>query len=307
MASDFSAREKLEARSKSSISDGRRSLSAKTSSEDETVGFRRITKNPRMTVIGCYACMRFATTVRYHHCKQAMAISAETLMKYAEDEEDKRLCFKCVGEKFLSEEIRSRGRTKKCNYCGKTRRTYSIGDLGSRVEKAFDQHFFRTSDQPDDWEYTLLRDKESSYNWERHGELVVYAIMNAAEIPVHAARDIQAVLEEKYSDFDRAAIGEETEFAEDSYYEETSVNDAAWRERWHAFEEALKTEARFFSRSAAALLESVFAGLEGLQTKQGRAVVIEAGPGTTFKSLSRARVFQSDEKLEAALCRQIAT
>jgi hypothetical protein len=75
--------------------------------------------------------------------------------------------------------------------------------MSERVEIAFEQHYVRTSDQPTSFEYSMMADKESNYDWERHGEPVVYAIMNAAEIP-EAASDIQAILEDKYYDYDEA-------------------------------------------------------------------------------------------------------
>lgn len=51
------------------------------------------------------------------------------------------------------------------------------------VETAFAQHYVRTSDHPDGYQWMLLSDPESNYNWGREGELAVYAIMNAADIP----------------------------------------------------------------------------------------------------------------------------
>jgi RES domain len=149
----------------------------------------------------------------------------------------------------------------------------------------------------------MLSDKESDYEWERDGEPVTYAIMNAADIPEAAAKDIQKILEDQYADFDAAAIGEETEFSPESYYEEKGASDAAWQEEWQDFECSLKTEARFFSRTAAKHLASVFNGIDTMQTRDGRPLVLEAGPGTALSAVYRARVFQSDERLQAALCR----
>jgi len=72
---------------------------------------------------------------------------------------------------------------------------------------------------------------------------------------------------------------------------------------WRSLEKSLKTEARFFSRTAANHLASIFDGIGELQTRDGRPLVVDAGPGTDFHALYRARVFQSDDKLEAALAR----
>ena len=215
----------------------------------------------------------------------------------------KRLCYHCVGEQYLCDEVWRKGSRKQCSYCCRKARSYALEDFADRVETAFEQHYRLTSDQPTSWELSLLSDRESDYNWERHGEPVVWAIANAAEIPEQAAQDIQNILDDKFSDFDSAIIGEETEFCAGSYYEEKGPNDYAWKEEWLYFERLLKTEARFFSRSAAAHLESIFSGIDKMSTAEGRPLLVNAGPQTMLTELFRARVFQSDEKLTEALSR----
>lgn len=98
-------------------------------------------------------------------------------------------------------------------------------------------------------------------------------------------------------------MGEETEFGSDSHYEERGTSDQAWQDEWRDFERSLKTEARFFSRTAATHLASIFEDIASMYSSDGRPLVVGAGPGTSLSSIYRARVFQSDERLKAALCR----
>lgn len=98
-------------------------------------------------------------------------------------------------------------------------------------------------------------------------------------------------------------MGEETEFSGDAHYEGMGASARAWHEEWNSFERSLKIEARFFSRSAAELLARVFGQIDTLRTKPRHPLVVDAGPGRKLTHLYRARVFQSDEKLEEALCR----
>lgn len=149
----------------------------------------------------------------------------------------------------------------------------------------------------------MLSDRESTYDWERDGEPVLYAISNAAVIDEEPAQDILTILEERHSSFDSDAMGEETEFFSDSRYEEKSTTDEAWQEAWSDFERSLKSEARFFSRTAADYLTNVFRGIEGMTATDGRSLVIDGGPGTELTAVFQARAFQSDDKLIAALCR----
>ncbi|MFQ6239689.1 RES family NAD+ phosphorylase [Sinorhizobium meliloti] len=215
----------------------------------------------------------------------------------------KKICSDCVGEKYLSKEIGREGRHGKCSYCDETGKCYRLGELSERIETAFEQHYTRTSDQPDSWEYSLLTDREMDYEWYRHGEPVVHAIMNAADIPEEAAGDAQRILEEQYSDYEAQKMGEETEFADGSYYEEKGASDVDWREEWESFERSLKTEARFFSRLADAHLTSVFEGIDEMTTLDGRPLIVDAGPGTNMAALYRARAFQSNKRLEECLMR----
>ena len=131
----------------------------------------------------------------------------------------------------------------------------------------------------------------------------MYAVMNAAEIPEPAADDIQKILEDKYFDFEASKMSEETDFSSGSYYQEKETVDSYWQEEWREFEHSLKTEARYFSSAAANHLELVFHGIDLMKTQDGRLLVVDAGPGTSFNVLYRARVFQTDEKLEEALTR----
>lgn len=215
----------------------------------------------------------------------------------------KNLCYQCIGETYLRAEVQREGRRRRCSYCDRMGKSYTIGEMAERIEQVFEKHYVRTSDQPNSWQQTLLSDRESSYDWERDGEPVVQAIANAADIPEGAAEDIQSILDEEYGDFDSAAMGEETEFSNESYYEERGTSDRAWQEEWRDFERALKTEARFFNRTAAAYLGSIFQGIEGMSTRDGRPLVIDAGPTTALTAFYRARAFQSDERLVTALCR----
>jgi hypothetical protein len=213
----------------------------------------------------------------------------------------KNLCYRCIGESYLKAEVKREGKGKTCSYCGRKAKSYTIAELSDRVEEAFNDHYIRTSDQPNSWQISMLSDKESDYDWERDGEPVVYAIMNACDIPEKAAVDIQQVLEERHFDIESAKCGEETDFSSDSYYEEKKHDTSYWQEKWNNFENSLRTEARFFSRSAVTLLESIFGGIENLRTHDGRALVAKAGPNTAISEVYRARAFQSSDKLKEAL------
>src|SRR5213595_1849248 len=47
----------------------------------------------------------------------------------------------------------------------------------------------------------------------------------------------------------------------------------------------------------------IFDGIDAMRTRDGRLIIVDAGPNTILNALYRARVLQSDDKLEAALMR----
>ncbi|WP_291996020.1 RES family NAD+ phosphorylase [Candidatus Accumulibacter sp. ACC012] len=220
-----------------------------------------------------------------------------------DDLEAKCICFECVGEAYLSEEIKQYGGIEHCCYCQQTAESYTIRDMAERVATAFEDHFYRTPDQPDFWQRGLLSDPESDYVWVRDGYPVVDAIQDAAEIPQDAAIEVLAVLDYRRCDHELARMGEETEFSPDSYYDQIGPSDDTWQEEWRTFEQSLKGEARFFNRIAASHLASVFGGIDRLLTADGRTPVLDAGPDLEIEHLYRARVFQSDDTLKEAVGR----
>jgi hypothetical protein len=220
----------------------------------------------------------------------------------AEKPATKRICARCVGERFLKGIIDADGTEAFCSYCEDESKTITIEEFADRIETAFDDYYERTPAEPDGFEAAMHTDSESNYNWERRGEKVLWAIANAADIKEEPAADVLSVLEERHYDHESAKMGEECAFAKESYYARRDPGYDEFRWKWNEFEKGLKTEARFFSRSAQAALDEVFADLPNLRTSKGFPVVVSAGPEAEIKFLHRARVFAAeDEKLEEAL------
>lgn len=215
--------------------------------------------------------------------------------------EDRHLCFECVGEAFLSAEIQKNGRDDVCFYCEREGKTLSIGEIADRIERAVDQHFYHTPTEPSALEYAMI--KEGDYDWERKGEPLVDIIQEYAHIEPEPAGDIRSVLEARHYDRESIEMGEEGPFDEDAHYAEADVDDAESQAGWLHFEESLKTEARYFSRTAEWTLKDIFEGIAEHQTHDGRPIVVEAGPGTTIDAIYRVRIFQSADKLKNALGR----
>ena len=213
------------------------------------------------------------------------------------------ICHHCVGEEFLRRQIANAGAWSTCSYCGGTDNAFSIEKMADRMELAFEQHYRRTSEEPDTYERLALSDRESNYSWERHGDPADIAIGAAAEISEDAARDIRQELADRHYDHYAAKAGEETEFDSEAHYEHHPADGDHWRRQWSEFDHAIKTQARFFGHNAKELLTEVFSNLVQLSPHGQQPLVVDIGPGSACEALHRARVFQSEEPLKNALCR----
>jgi hypothetical protein len=137
--------------------------------------------------------------------------------------------------------------------------------------------------------------------WLRDGQPVSDIIQEIGETTGEIAEDIRDLLESRHSTREDYEMGIETEFDSESHYEINPVGRGELDDEWSLFEHSLKTESRYFSRTATQLLDKIFNDLEGHRTYQGSPVIVEAGPNAAIETLYRARVFQSEESLLAAL------
>jgi hypothetical protein len=217
------------------------------------------------------------------------------------DKKENRLCSRCVGDTFLRSEIERRGVEDDCSYCERHGKTLSIGELADEVEIALKEHFYQTPTAPSEMEYAMM--SEGDYEWERKGDTIIFTIAEYAEIEPEPAEDIQKVLQERHHHFDSDTMGEEEPFDEDAHYAPTEVDAAEPHAGWFHFEKTLSTQARYFSRTGEETLTSIFEGIADYKTQDGNPVIVEAGPDKPLTAIYRARVFQSDKKLEEALKR----
>lgn len=214
----------------------------------------------------------------------------------------KHVCSGCVGESYLKTYINNVGRAALCSYCDHEGPTIKLKKLAKLTDKAFEDHFDRTSNEPDGWEYSMLKDPDIPYEWEREGEEAQWTIAETAEVDEDIAEDVRLILEKKYADPDMDAMGEECPFSEESHYVHRELDDGNFSSKWDNFVTELKTKSRFFSPSVHLVLDQIFGKLKELQTSNGNSVIVTAGPDSNITKLYRARVFANEpEKLEEAL------
>lgn len=220
------------------------------------------------------------------------------------DDEDKRyVCAECVSDTYLANDIVKCGVERECFYCEQKEPAITVEELADQIEGAFERHYYRTSDQPDGFEYSMLRDKEIDYEWDRHGEPVLEAIGEAAEVEEELAQDVLDILSERHADWESAQMGDECEFDPDSHYEWKRPSDFEFQFNWNEVEVSLKRRSRFFNDEAVAFLTALFADLDNKTTEDGNPVIISAGPDHDVNGFYRGRVFRFGDDIEKALGR----
>jgi hypothetical protein len=220
-----------------------------------------------------------------------------------DEDEEAKLCARCVGEPYLKGLIQRDGRPGHCSYCDTRGRSFPLSHVADLVETAFNNHYTRTATDADEDEDRAIRYGVSG-PYMRKGSPTSEAIQMAARIEPEPADAITEILSDRHYDMDLAAMGEESDFDADAHYARLEVqDDGQIQEAWRNLERTLKSEARYFSRTAAATLAGVFDGVCDLKTKAGVSVVRLIGPGQALASLYRARALQSQDRLEEALTR----
>lgn len=225
---------------------------------------------------------------------------------------ERTVCYECVSDLYLAKQIENSGKEQHCFYCNDDELyTWPLYEVAQCVEAAFEAHYKRTSDEPNALQSMMQRDKESSYDFEREGDPTIWAIQGALGCSEALADDLQKYLEEKHSDRDASMVGYETEFDSEAHYEDIMPSDGDWHRDWYRFEKELKSETRFFNKSAHDYLTSIFGGIDKMKTSSGQSVIVVGGPkpesegenAPKMTGFYRARVFYSDRKLEEGMKR----
>jgi hypothetical protein len=217
----------------------------------------------------------------------------------AANNDDSRLCHRCVGENGLKSKIKQMGRMANCSFCKKTAKTIDIYQATEIFDTVLVANFERTNDEPSSMEYMMRR--ESDFEWERSGEDILDVLQDVGKIEPEIAERIRILLHDKHYDFEMDKMGFEQEFAPDSRYRSKDVDSDEFHSQWRSFEKSLKTKARYFSRRTTSTLLDLFNGIHRSTTSADRSVILQAGPGTAIISLFRARLFQDEDKLTHAL------
>lgn len=211
-----------------------------------------------------------------------------------EEIEDKYICYECIGDSFLGNEVKSKSIQQKCSYCEKTTESISLEDLADKVKYVLDNFHTRTSTEPTDLEYGMI--KNFNHDWERHGENIIYVIQEFLSADESIAKDIQKYLYvNDYSKIEE--YYEEGAYDENSHYQEANLEDKIFGTLWDEFKTELKTKNRFFSTRAKEILDEIFSDIHKHATYKNKTAV----NNMRISTLYRARVAKDFDCLSTIL------
>ena len=168
--------------------------------------------------------------------------------------------------------------------------------LADCVHDVLEDHFEPLSEDPTHgYDYYLFREGL----WGLEGESLAEVIGNLVDVNEEIANDLVRLLADGY---EPTKYGDHGSYASDLRFRHRDADDAnEFQEMWAHFRYEISSRARFFSTSAATILEEIFGDLTGHEALDGRPVIREMGPDEEDRFVWRGRVAQSHEDLETIL------
>ena len=212
-----------------------------------------------------------------------------------QEDHNKHVCHGCIGDKILAGEVKTKGVSVECSYCGDTRKALDLDDLADRVHELIQDNFERTSNDPN-WLDSIMLREGILKDWMPDGDPVVDVIAEIACLPEEIAQDLQDLLSSRYR-YLAIKEGGINPYESEAYYEEKNPNDRGFRYSWRSFCNEIMYQERFFPEHAEPVLDDILGDLSALKTYDGTAVIREVAARDNNFSIWRARVAQSDEDL----------
>lgn len=192
------------------------------------------------------------------------------------------VCIDCLNDAHLESTFGEREKSE-CTFCDKERPGLALDDLATLCEEAIHSSF------------TFVQQPDSVVHFNHPP--IGYSLSQVLDIILGAAHEsiIQCLLEElleRWSDYDQ----EEPSFIETTEASHQITTDLL------RMEESLQYESRLVNPDVNSVLERVFEGIEQLQVGADlNSVIVMSGPGHAIDAFQRARQFESEADMAAAL------
>lgn len=205
------------------------------------------------------------------------------------------VCYECVRDRHLADEIRTDGEVRECTCCQRDDlQCWEIEALAARVKEVFDANYELTPSEPEPWEQAMLRDKESSYEWTRDGESPGDIVQELTGLSEEVCVDIVDCWDSGRGYRSYKDVDYEDPYGSDACYVMSRASHHEIEERWRELQEELSHKSRFFSRTPGAFLDDLFEDVQTLQGYDGP--IIETHTPAEFPGIFRGRTaFDEDD------------
>ena len=194
--------------------------------------------------------------------------------------DEKKICYTCVAEEYVSDHIRRVGRANRnCSYCGKRKKNVELSVIAEMLHNVFMENYEQSDNE--------------SYNY-NYGDPAAEIIQDLLHIDEKPALDLLSTLSDEYDDYH----GIDVFYSEDAvYYKVKHVYNMLGR-AWEKMESSLKNESRYFNQHVKDFLDGLFSDIETLKINKSQNAIREINDEMV---LYRARTFENYEDVEKAL------
>nr|WP_314542597.1 RES family NAD+ phosphorylase [uncultured Massilia sp.] len=199
------------------------------------------------------------------------------------------ICSRCIADAELSHLVAAQARHfDSCDYCEGDEPAVDLDFVAQRCNDVIET-FFENSSQT----MAVIH-----FGRVPAGEDLQSLLKRLVGAPDDAIEALQESLEHIWHDTE----SNESIHGEDPWFMPSSgFGGAELHSGWRDMETSLRNEARYINPRATAFLESIFGQLDSDITSEGVSVLTEAGSGSPYDALYRARAFQSEEAMRQAL------
>ena len=199
------------------------------------------------------------------------------------------ICPACVGEPFLSRLVADAASdSHPCDYCERDGPAAEVFLIAERCDEVISTFY-----APSSLTMAVLH-----FGREPAGASLSDVVEELTRVPREAVEAIVEALD-KFIWYDRDS-GEQ-KFGDDPHFVLRTSVDSPLVASWLEMESSLRTEARYLNPKVGQFMEQVFGDIAEHVADGSGSVLVDAGPGTALTALHRARVFQSERSLAAAL------
>ncbi|TRC72039.1 hypothetical protein FJV83_31435 [Mesorhizobium sp. WSM4307] len=214
----------------------------------------------------------------------AIAINAAYWGAFSGSASTMNVCYKCIGDSYLREEIRTDGKRAKCAYCEKLRKSFTIDELSDRVRSVVEEHY---------------RHHQDEYGADS-GEPIKWLIADLLEADETIAEDVRGRISEDTA-YEAYDSGDSDPFGWEACYLEKSPDTFDYQETWSLFRREIRTRSRFFSEYARTALADIFGGLLDMKTWEGESVIATITPTSEHRFVYRARIALAEDEITKIL------